>query len=131
MTATLTRVDPFTDAECRRPGRNPAWWDDGARRLDRRAAVEMCKECPALAACSDAAAALGATASGTWAGVYRTWQPAPTLDDDTLAEYLAVFGPPATTSDNPMPTQQEAKPTRHGRYWLHPAQLALEYREAN
>lgn len=133
MTATLPRIDPFTDAECRRPGRNPRWWDDGASKLDRVAAAEMCKECPALIACGDAAESLGLTASGTWAGVYRVWQPAPQVDDETLAEFLTVFGPPGPSNDNPPPTriEQPAKPARHGRYWVHPSQLEFEYQEAN
>lgn len=127
-----TRPDPFTDAICREPDRLARWWDVDARDDERAVARKLCRTCPAFTACSDAAATLGDGASGTWAGQYRAWAGgSPSPDDEAMTEYLNLFGPPATTSDNPMPTEQTTKPTRHGRYWIHPAQLQLELREAN
>lgn len=74
---------------------------------------------------------LGNGASGTWAGVYYPFAFPEQPDDDALAEFLTIFGPSAAHADNPMPAEQPAKPTRYGRYWLHPAQLRLELKEAN
>lgn len=125
------RPDPFTDAACREPSRLVRWWDEDARPDERALAATLCRRCPALLACAEAADALGTQASGTWAAQYRRWELNTDLDDEAMAEYLAVFGPSATNTDNPMPTTQTPKPTRHGRYWIHPAQLRLKYQEAN
>lgn len=127
-----TRPDPFTDATCREPARLPRWWDVDARDDERRLAAALCGACPARSACADAAKSLGDGASGTYAGQFYPWVGgAPTPADDAMAEYLTLFGPSAATTDNPMPSTLEPKPHKYGRYWIHPAQLRLNIREAN
>lgn len=133
MTAVMTtRADPFTDAVCREPGRLVRWWDVDARADERELAALLCVRCPAKSPCADLATSLGDAASGTYAGVFLPWSGgAPSPDDEALAEYLHLFGPSAATTDNPMPTTLEPKPLKVGRYWIHPSQLVIEYREAN
>lgn len=132
VTALMTtRPDPFTDAVCREPERLARWWDVDARDDERKVAAQLCCQCPARTACGEAAELLGNSASGTWAGKYRPFTIAEQADDEALTEFLAVFGPSSVTSDNPMPTTLEPKPLKYGRYWIHPAQLRIEYREAN
>lgn len=133
MTAVLApSLSPFTDATCRQPARLARWWDDDARSDERKLAAALCEQCPALTACGDLADTLGAAASGTWAGQYRPWAGgAPSPDDEAMTEFLALFGPSAATSDNPIPTSHDTKPRKHGRYWIHPAQLRLDLKEAN
>lgn len=125
------RPDPFTDAVCRQPNRLVRWWDADARDDERNLAAQLCRTCPVTAACADLAAALGDGASGTYAGQFIPWTGPTVIDDEAMHEFLSVFGPSAATSDNPMPTQQPAKPFKYGRYWIHPAQLHIEYQEAN
>lgn len=128
MTGILSpRADPFVDAECRRAGRDPRWWDADASRDLRRVAASLCTACPATAVCETAAVTLGQAASGTWAAIYRPWVEASLVDDETLAEYLAVFGPSAAHNDLTPP--KEAASVKYGRYWLHPAQLKLDYQQ--
>lgn len=133
MTAVLApRVDPFTDAVCREPARLARWWDVDAREDERTVAAALCIKCPARSPCATLAETLADGASGTYAGTYYPWAGGtPTPDDEAMTEYLALFGPSAATSDNPMPTTPTPKPLKYGRYWLHPAQLQLEWREAN
>lgn len=131
MTAVMTpRPDPFTDAVCRQPDRLPRWWDVDAHKYERALAAQLCSRCPAQIACAEMASSLGDGASGTYAGRYHRWTSPKDLDDDAMAEFLTVFGPSAATSDNPMPTSPIPKPTRYGRYWIHPSQLRFNYQEA-
>lgn len=122
----MTRLDPFVDAVCRSRGR-PSWWDVDASVAEREAAAGWCQLCPAATACADAAAALGAVASGTWAGTYHDWpSQVNNADDDTLAEFLSVFGPSAAHTDFTQP-EIVAAPTKYGKHWLHPAQTFLDF----
>lgn len=125
VTAVLPRADPFTDAECRRPGRKPGWWDADASYTLRGVAAALCKACPARQACARAAEVLGAGASGTWAGRYRKWTEPSLLDDETVQEFLAIFGPNPAYNDLTPPNI--AISVKEGRYWIHPAQLRLNY----
>lgn len=81
--------DPFRDALCREPGRDPADWDADAAPESREHAAAVCGACPAFDACTALALALGDQASGTWAGVWRPWRDP---RDPVLAAFEAIFG---------------------------------------
>lgn len=96
----MPRRDPFTIAQCRKPGRDPALWDSEADNQQRAIARRLCRHCKAWSACATAVGALGPAASGTWAAEYYPWDGAAhNASDDTLTEYLAAFGPSSVHND--------------------------------
>lgn len=93
-------LDIAAVAQCRKPGRDPAWWDVEADDHQRAVARRLCRHCRAWSACTVAAAAFGAAISGTWAGEFYPWDGAAhNADDATLLEYLTAFGPSAAHND--------------------------------